>query len=161
MFIVAAMAALALTSPSPHPFEKHRRRSTRTRVRAIGGRMTWNQLELAVRHELLHDFLVETRSERPAFVDERIVDAGGGLHIGPTTVDIDFLGAPIVRANVANDGEDAVDALIVVTLEGSNGVLARASTWVERIAPHADRAIELFCPTALQPVWVHWSVTRL
>jgi len=123
--------------------------------------VTWNVLELAMRHELLHDFLVETRSEKPAFVDERIIDAGAGLHFGPTSVDVDFLGAPIVRAHVVNDGDQIVDALVVVTVEGANGVSARASTWVERLVPHAARAIELFCPTALQPVSVHWSVTLL
>src|SRR5215472_13579122 len=161
MLLAAAMAALALTGPSPHAFEKRRRRSTRTRTHASSGRVTWNVLELALRHELLHDFLVETRSEKPAFVDERIIAAGAGLHFSPTSVDVDFLGAPIVRAHVVNDGDQIVDALVVVTVEGANGVSARASTWVERLVPHAARAIELFCPTALQPVSVHWSVTLL
>jgi len=114
-----------------------------------------------MRHELLHDFLVETRSEKPAFVDARIIDAGSGLHLGPTTVDVDFLGAPIVRARVVNDGDRAVDALVVVDVEGGSGVTTRASTWVERLAPHGARAIELFCPAALQPVSVHWSATLL
>ena len=161
MFLIAAMSALALTNPSSHPFEKHRRRSTRTRVHATAGRVTWNLLALGMRHELLHDFLVETRSERPAFVDARTVDAGEGLHLGPTTVDVDFLGSPIVRTRVANDGDRAVDALIVVTVEGSNGVSARASMWIERLAPRAGRTIELFCPTALHPLSVHWSATLL
>ena len=118
-------------------------------------------LTLAIRHELLHDFLVETSSERPSFADARIVDAGSGLRIGPSSVDVDFLGAPIVRAHVVNDGERIVDALIVVSVEGSDGVSARASTWIQGLAPHASRAIELFCPTVLQPVSVHWSATSL
>lgn len=161
MYLVAAAAAVALTGPSPRTFEKRGRHSTRTRLAAAGGRVTWNLLKLALRHELLQDFLVETRSERPAFVDLRTVDAGGGLRIGPTSVDLDFLGAPIVRARVANTSGRFVDAVVVVTIDDAHGAVARASTWIERLAPHADRAVELFCPTALDPASVHWSVTPL
>jgi len=127
----------------------------------MNGRVTWNLAKLALRHELLHDFLVETQSERPAFVDVRVVDAGEGLRIGPTMVDVDFLGAPIVRARVVNETDHDVDAIIVVTLENTHGLSARASTWVQRLTPHADRAVELFCPNIVAPVSVHWSVTPL
>jgi hypothetical protein len=161
MYLVAAVAALALTGPSPRPFEKHRRHSTRTRSQTGTGRATWDLLKLGLRHELLHDFLVETHSERPAFIDTHAVDAGGGLRIGPTSVDVDFLGAPVVRARVVNESDRVVDALVVVTIEDPHGATARASTWIERLAPHSDRAVELFCPNALAPASVRWSVTSL
>jgi len=161
MYLVAAAAALALTGPSPRPFEKHRRHSTRTRSQTVAGRVTRDLLKLGLRHELLRDFLVETRTERPAFIDARAVDAGGGLRIGPTSVDVDFLGAPVVRARVANDSDRVVDALVIVTIEDAHGATARASTWIERLAPHSDRAVELFCPNVLAPASVHWSVTPL
>jgi len=161
MFLIAAAAAVALTSPSLRPFEKHRRHSTRTRSRSDAGRVTWDLLKLGLRHELLRDFLVETQSERPAFMDTHAVDAGGGLRIGPTSVDVDFLGAPVVRARVLNESDRVVDALVVVTVEDPHGATARASTWIERLAPHTDRAVELFCPSALAPASVRWSVTSL
>ncbi|HET9342539.1 MAG TPA: hypothetical protein VFO25_06470 [Candidatus Eremiobacteraceae bacterium] len=118
-------------------------------------------LKLGLRHDLLRDFLVETKSERPAFIDRHLVDAGQGLRIGPTSVDVDFLGAPIVRARVVNETDRYVDALVVVSVEDANGGSAHASTWIERLAPHADRAVELFCPNALAPASVHWYVTPL
>ncbi|HEY7993052.1 MAG: hypothetical protein ACHQY2_06410 [Candidatus Eremiobacterales bacterium] len=161
MYLIAAAAALALTGPSSRPFEKHRRHSTRTRSRTVAGRVTWNLLELGLRHEMLRDFLVESHSERPAFVDTHAVDAGGGLRIGPTSIDVDFLGAPVIRARVVNESDRVVDALVIVTIEDPHGTSARASTWIERLAPHADRAVELFCPNALAPASVHWSVTLL
>jgi len=161
MYLVAAAAALALTGPSPRPFEKHRRHSTRSHSQTVSGRVTWDLLKLGLRHELLRDFLVEARSERPAFVDARTVAADGGLRIGPTSVDVDFLGAPIVRARVVNESDRTVDALVVVAIEDPHGVTARASTWIERLAPHADRAVELFCPNALEPASVSWSATPL
>jgi len=123
--------------------------------------VTWNVLKLAMRHELLHDFLVETRSERPAFVDARTVDAGLGLRIGPTSVDIDFLGAPVVRARGVNDSGRVVDAIVVVTVEDARGASVHASTWIEGLAPDADRAVELLCPNKVEPVSVRWSVTSL
>lgn len=161
MYLVAAVAALALTVPSPRPLSKHRRHSTRTRSQTVAGRVTWDLLKLGLRHELLRDFLVETRSERPAFIDTHAVDAGGGLRIGPTSVDVDFLGAPVVRAHVVNESDRVIDALVVVTVEDLRGATARASTWIERLVPHADRAVELFCPEALAPASVRWSVTPL
>lgn len=161
MYLAAAAAAMALTASSPGPFEKRRRHSTRSRSAAVGGRVTWDLLKLAMRHELLHDFLVEAESERPQFADAHTVDAGHGLRIGPTSVDVDFLGAPIVRARVVNDSGRVVDAIVVVTVEDANGASLRASTWIEGLAPHTDRAIELFCRKALEPVRVRWSVTIL
>lgn len=161
MFLVAFAAAVALAGPSPRPFHKHKRHSTRTRSQSAAGRASWNVLALGLRHELLRDFLVETHSERPAFVDVHGVDAGAGLRIGPTSIDVDFLGAPIVRARVVNETDHVIDALVVVTVEDMHGTSARASTWIEQLSPHADRAVELYCPKALTPAAVHWSVTPL
>ena len=132
----------------------------RTKSRASTRRLSLTIEDLALRHALLHDFLVETGSERPAFVDSRVVDAGA-LRIGPTTVDVDFLGAPIVRARITNPGDRDIDALVVVTVEGAHGDSARASAWIERLGPRAERPIELDCPNELSPIGVRWSVTPL
>ena len=110
---------------------------------------------------MLHDFLVESGSERPGFVDARVVDAGAGLRIGPSSVDVDFLGAPVVRARVANPTDHDVDALVVATVGDGHGGAVRASTFVERLPPRSERQIELWCPTGIVPASVHWSVTPL
>src|SRR5690348_4462981 len=161
MLLAAAAAVLALTAPSHRPFDKRRRHSTRTHSVAAGGRMTWNLLKLAMRHELLRDFLVEARSERPAFVDARTGDVGQVLRVGPTSGDVDFLGAPIARARVVNDSGRVLDAIVVVSVEDAHGASVHASTWIEGLAPHAERAVELYCPTSLEPAAVRWSVTPL
>ena len=155
MFAFAAAVAIA-ASPPPR---KHRARKTSRS--AASARTTTATLALALRRELLHDFLVQAGTQRPAFVDAHIADAGFGLRIGPTSVDVDFIGSPIVRAHVTNATSHPVDALVVATVEDARGSSARASMWIERLAAHESRAIELFCPQALEPVAVHWSVTPL
>jgi len=157
MLMVAFAAALAVAA-SPPP-RKHRTRKTSRP--AASGRPTAATLALALRHELLHDFLVEAGTQRPAFVDARIADAGFGLRIGPTSVDVDFIGSPIVRARVTNTTSQPLDALVVATVEDARGSSARASAWIERLSAHESRAIELFCPHSLEPVAVRWSVTPL
>src|SRR4029077_1828369 len=122
MLPLAVALAVALSTPA-----KHKRHAARSNLSAAKTRSARSTLELALRHELLHDFLVETGSEQPAFFDARTVDAGGGLRVGPTSVSVDFLGAPIVRARVFNASDREIDALVIATVRDARGGTARAS----------------------------------
>jgi hypothetical protein len=164
MIALAAAFALATASPSPMPaYSAHvrRKRHAVRKRKVMAPRSSLEIDRLALRHALLHDFLVEAGSERPAFVDSRVVDGGAGLRIGPASVDIDFLGAPIVRARVTNSTNRDIDALVVVTVRDGRGGSARASTWIERLPPRGERQVELWCPTGILPESLRWSVTSL
>src|SRR5438445_13856548 len=92
----AALALTAAFATSNPPHVTRYRRKARTPARSIRADLT---TRLALRRELLHDFLVETRTETAAFVDARLVHVAG-VDVGPATVDVDFLGSPIVAAGV-------------------------------------------------------------
>jgi hypothetical protein len=163
MMLVAVLAAAIVASPAPSfsPFPYYRKRKARTAARApIARRTEWSLFSSSVRHALLRDFLIETRSQTPAFVDARIQTRGGVL-VGPTTVDVDFLGCPIVRARVANPSRKLVDVLLRADLHDARGRIVHASAWVEDLGPSAARPVELTYPTSMQPVSVEWSVTQL
>ena len=158
MFFLAALATAAIAAP-PVPRHKRRRHTvTATATRVLRS----NAIALlALRHEMLRDFLVETHTEAAAFTDARVIDAGPDLRIGPTTVDVDFLGAPIVRARVHNRSSTSVDALLSVSVRDRFGRTEHASAWVEALGPSQTRTIELYCPMQMAPASVDWSVTPL
>jgi hypothetical protein len=116
---------------------------------------------LALRREMLHDFLVEAGTEHPAFFDARVTHVAAGIDIGPTTVSIDFLGAPIVRARVRNRSDRSTSQLVTVRVRNRHGRIMEASTWVERLEPGGSREIELLCPESLTPMGVEWVVNNL
>ena len=161
--VVRSVGAAPSATPSvvrtlhKHPRQKRKRVATKASRR----RPTWGLVTLAMRHELLRDFLVESGSEQPAFTDTRVLDPGEGIRIGPASVDTDFLGSPIVRARVVNSSSRSVDVLVTATVRDARGTSARVATWVEGLAPGSARSIELACPAKLTPISVTWSVTDL
>lgn len=157
--ILAAAAALALAlNPTFRPRKRRQRAAVRRVVKKKPSEPT---TLLALRSALLHDFLVRVGTEAPSFRDTRIVDDASGIRIGPTTVDVDFLGAPIVRAVVRNGSNRSIDVLVSASVRDAHGNGVRASTWIERLEPGASRNAELFCPAPLAPASVEWTVTPL
>lgn len=106
-------------------------------------------------------FLTKTRTETPLFTDPAVVDAGGGIAIGPTTISIDFLGSAVVRARVRNGSNATATMLLTVTLQAADGRTARASTVLPALHPGQTRPVELTSPQAVAPVSAIWSATRL
>ena len=156
IFIAAALLSLSLNPPP-----RSRKRTRHAPVRTIARRAAPDATLLALRSALLHDFLVRAGTESPAFRDARIVSDASGLRIGPTTIDVDFLGSPIVRAVVSNGSGHALDVLVSANIRDAHGHVARASTWIERLGPGTSRTAELYCPRALAPASIEWTVTSL
>lgn len=157
MIFAALFAAIALAAAPV----RHRKRKSHVSLKTSAVTAAAQRTALlALRREMLHDFLVETGTEAPAFRDARIVKAGG-LRIGPTIVSLDFLGAPIVRARVRNASATAQDALLSARVRDAHGRTAQASTWIERLAAGESRTVEIFCPASLTPTAVDWTVTPL
>jgi len=158
MIVAAAALALAL-NPTYRPRKRRQRTAVRTVMKKKNPSMPTTLL--ALRAALLHDFLVRTGTEAPSFRDMRIVDDPSGIRIGPTSVDVDFLGAPIVRAVVRNGSNRSIDVLVSASVRDARGNGVRASTWIEHLEPGASRTAELFCPAPLAPASVEWTVTPL
>jgi hypothetical protein len=157
MIVAATALALAL-NPTFRPRKRRQSAAVRTVVKNKPAVPT---TLLALRAALLHDFLVRAGTEAPSFRDPRIVDDPSGIRIGPTSVDVDFLGAPIVRAVVRNGSHRSIDVLVSASVRDAHGNRVRASTWIERLEPGASRTAELFCPAPLAPASVEWTVTPL
>jgi len=158
IFAAAALALGLALNPTPM---RPRKRSNRPVVRRRLRPVTADSALLALRGEMLHDFLVRAGTQSPAFTESRTIDAADGVRIGPASVDVDFLGSPIVRATVRNSSQRTIDLLVSVTLHDAHGRTAQASTYIEHIDPGTTRAIELFSPFALTPSSLTWSATQL
>jgi len=158
MILIAAAAALSLALNPP---ARHKKRTSHAPARKIARRATPQTALLALRSALLHDFLVRAGTEAPAFRDARVVLDRSGMRIGPTTVDVDFLGSPIVRAVVSNGSSHPLDVLLGANVRDPHGRSAHASIWIEHLEPGASRTAELYCPDALAPVSVEWTVMPL
>ena len=161
MIIALALASsLAVASPAPwHRKARHRTFGPLPSARA--GRLTRDAL-LALRAEMLHDFLVRTGTEKPAFYDAHIVVVAGKLRIGPSAVTIDFLGAPIVRARVRNaSSAEQAGVLLRVRVHDVHGRETEASTWIDVLGPGESRTVEIFCLQPLTPKSVDWTADTL
>jgi hypothetical protein len=167
MLVLAAILASAAVAPSGSPappapiVHKRKRHAPVKKLSAAAAARQEEIVLLALRRELLHDFLVEARTERPAFEDERMTKTSSGLSIGPTSADVDFLGSPIVRARVTNGSGHVADAIVTAMINGLAGKHAEASAVVERIQPGEARWVELFCPATLSPTSISWKVSTL
>jgi len=106
-------------------------------------------------------FLTKTRTETLLFTDPAVVDAGGGIAVGPTTISIDFLGSAVVRARVRNGSAATATMLLTVTLRAADGGTARASTVLPALRPGQTRPVELTSPQAIAPTSAIWSAQRL
>ena len=166
--IASTAIAVAVPSDAPavrsaHAVHAKKRRAPvkrKRRTAASSARETRLAL-LALQHSMLHDFLVEAGTERPAFSDAHRSLVEPGVSVDHTTADTDFLGSPIVRARIHNDGNASVDLLLTASILDAHGKRVDASVAVERLAAGAERAVEVFCPAPLAPARVVWSATRL
>jgi hypothetical protein len=157
--IIAAAVSLALALNPPI---RPRKRKQHTAVRrVVPKKPSAPTMLLALRAELLHDFLVRAGTESPSFEDARIISDPSGIRIGPTSIDADFLGAPIVRAVVRNESNRSIDVLVSASVRDARGRRVQASTWIERLEPGSSRTAEIFCPAPIEPASVEWTVTPL
>jgi hypothetical protein len=113
------------------------------------------------REAQLITFLTKTRTETPLFTDPAVVDTGGGIAIGPTTITIDFLGSAVVRARVRNGSSATATMLLTVTLQAADGRTARASTVLPALRPGQTRPVELTSPQPIAPTSAIWSAQSL
>jgi hypothetical protein len=155
--LAVLLAAHLAASPPPAHFKKKRRPTTKRSLSTRADRELQIAL-LARRHAMLHDFLVEIGTEKPALRDPRVVEFPGGIRVGPSSVDIDFLGSPIVRARITNASGAVIDVLITVTLGPQS---AGTAADVERLAPGESRVVELMGAIGAQPSHLEFSIQRL
>lgn len=112
------------------------------------------------REAMLFSFLAQAHTEEPVLDDPRVVDVGAGILVGPTTITLDFLGSPIVRAQVRNTSAARASPLLTVSMRGQAGGILRASTVMEPLEPGGSRVIELLSPSRGRPASVTWSAMR-
>jgi hypothetical protein len=164
--LIAVLAAVSLAAPAnpaslhriPHP-RKHRQ--AKTSVAGSAATRRERLVLLALQQEMLHDFLVEAGTERPAFEDARVVTVADHVKVGPTFADVDFLGSPIVRTEVRNSTSRIADLLVTAEIAGAGDRQGEVSAAVERLLPGESRRVELFCPSVLTPTSIAWRVTIL
>jgi hypothetical protein len=155
---------MAATPAAPARIRHRRHGHAVARTRTIARSARDPRLTLlALRREMLHDFLVETGTEAPAFTDRRIVDAVNGIWIGPAIVTIDFIGTPIIRARVRNGEQRSREVVVTATVHAGNNASAGtdASAIIERLGPGESRDVELMVDSALVPNAVTWKVMIL
>jgi hypothetical protein len=158
--IPAMCVATALVLASPSSYLRKHRASAPVRTRLRGAQLQRARV-LALRHALLHGFLVEVGTEAPAFADRRVISLPIGVSIGPATADIDFLGSPIIRARVRNTSGHRLDILLTARLRDARGKSASMSIFVDGLPPGAARIIELLSPAPLHPAAIEWSITDM
>lgn len=168
MFMLAFATACALVAHSPHyrrkpphpaaavsaslgPSVMQERALRRRVVRLARIKM------LERRQAMLFAFLAKTHTQTPLFEDPSIVAVGAGILIGPTTITLDFLGSPIVRARVHNASAARASPLLTVRMRSEDGQDMRVSTVLEPLEPGASRTIELLSPWRGRPVSITWS----
>ena len=157
-----ALALMLSHTPFPHAayHRKHARPhpKTKTAKRLLANdRLTL----LALRREMLRDFLIETGTESPAFTDSHVDALEQGISVGPTAVTIDFLQSPIVRATVRNTSGRTVDLLLTARLLSDGTRACEASAPIDGLKPGESRHIELYCPGVLVPKAVQWTALSL
>jgi hypothetical protein len=155
---------MAATPAVPARIRHHRPGHAVARTRSIARSARAARFTLlALRREMLHDFLVETGTEAPAFTDAQIVDAGDGIWIGPAIVTVDFIGTPIIRARVRNGEQRTRQVVVTATVHARNkaGAGTDASAIIERLGPGESRVVELIVGSALVPNAVTWKVMIL
>jgi len=159
----AALAATDPASPAPTPtaaYHRKRRKAVKKTSAAADARRERLRI-LTIQHEAMRDILVEAGTETPMFEDAAAAPVARGISVGPTAVDVDFLGSPIVRARVRNATADTVDLLLTAIIVDRSGRRVEASAAVERLAGGDTRSVELFCPAIVVPAKVFWKAMRL
>lgn len=115
---------------------------------------------LEQRERDLHDFLVRVRTETRALIDDEVHTLDVGLQIGPAVVTRDFLGNPIIRAQIKNVQPHAIFALIEAQIRSNDGHTASAAVALS-LAAGDNRIIELACPNGILPSALTWTATAL
>jgi len=171
MFIVALVAAGALAAQPPAIYRKKPHRPPPPAAFSIGPSVAQERAlrrrvirlarikMLERRQAMLFAFLAKSHTETPLFADASAVDVGGGVLVGPTTVTLDFLGSPIIRATVRNASKAQVSRVLTARLRTSDGEVLRVSVALEPLEPGASRRIELLSPSRGRPSSVTWSAT--
>jgi hypothetical protein len=170
-FTAPAMAALlSLSVGTVRAHKHHRHVPARTYSRHLSSpreqtlqrrvvRMT--SLALLVRREaMLHDFLLAARTETPIMSDASAHALMPGVDVFASTVALDFLGSPIIRAKVHNALARSLTAVIVADVVDVRGARGRAATEVT-LRQGETRSIELLCPATLSPASLIWSIVPL
>ena len=151
---------MSLAFAGPPTYQRKHRRSPQARMHLRGAPLQRARV-LALRHAMLHDFLVEVGTEAPAFNDARVVTTPFGISVGPASADVDFLGSPIIRARVRNGTAHRMDFLLTARLKDARGKSVSMSTFVDDLPPGAARVVELLSPAPLLPMAIDWSVNNL
>ncbi len=119
------------------------------------------KLALLVRREaLLHDFLVAASTETPLLRDDATHRLSVGIEISKTSVTLDLLGSPIVRARVTSRAASTQTVVLVADLVDAHGAHGRSAAALA-LRPAETRIVELLCPAKLSPISLIWSTAPL
>jgi hypothetical protein len=130
--------------------------------KALQGRvMRMARLAVLVRREaLLHDFLTAARTETPLLRDDARRTLPPGIEISTSTVTLDFLGSPVVRARVTSRSPVSQTFVLIADLVDTAGTRGRIGVAIA-LQPGETRIVELLCPSRLRPVSLIWSSAPL
>jgi len=171
MFVIALLAAGVLAAQPPAIYRKKPHRPPPTAAFAIGPSIAQERAlrrrlrrlarikMLEPRQAMLLAFLARSHTETPLFENSAAIDVGGGILVGPTSVTLDFLGSPIIRADVRNASKVQVSPVLTARLRTSDGQLLRVSVAIEPLEPGATRRVELLSPSRGRPTSLTWTST--
>jgi hypothetical protein len=114
---------------------------------------------LTRRETALEDFLALTATETPLVRLDAATELSN-MEVGPSSIALDFLGSPIVRARVRNRSRSAFTGLIIAHVEDAAGKNVDLSYAVDSIAPGESRSIEMLCPAQITPVALRWTLQQ-
>jgi hypothetical protein len=171
MFVIALLAAGVLAAQPPAIYRKKPHRPPAAAAFAAGPSVAQERAlrrrvirlarikMLERRQAMLLAFLAKSHTETPLFENASAVDVGGGVLVGPTTVTLDFLGSPIIRAEVRNASKAQVSPVLTARLRTSDGQLLRVSVAIEALEPGATHRVELLSPSRGRPTALTWTST--
>jgi hypothetical protein len=114
---------------------------------------------LTRRETALEDFLALTATETP-LVKLDAATKLADMDIGPSSIALDFLGSPIVRARVRNQSRVPFTGMFIAHVEDVSGKVVDLAYAVDLIAPGESRSIEMLCPSAITPTSLRWTLQR-
>jgi hypothetical protein len=114
---------------------------------------------LTRRETALEDFLALTATETPLVKLDTATNLSD-VEIGPSSIALDFLGSPIVRARVRNRSRLTFTGLLIAHMEDAAGKNVDLAYAVDSIAPGESRAIEMLCPAAITPTSLRWTLQQ-
>ncbi len=162
MITIVAAAALVATL---HARPKRKRRPVAPRQNPIAAERVVRRriVQLAVIAQLtrreteLEDFLALTKTETPLVRVDKTTMLGD-VEIGPSTVSVDFLGSPIVRASIRNHSRLQFAGILTAHLSYGVGKEIEVSYALDALAPGETRAFEILYPAAISPTNLRWTL---